>query len=423
MPFLKEELLHHIWQHRLFSSQWLRTVDGQSVEVIRSGELNTDAGPDFRNSRIKVDGTEWAGNVEIHIRSSDWLKHNHQTDPAYANIILHVVFEDDLKQSLGSFPTLELKGLISDQILRRYENLNNSSDELPCGKQFLEVPELVRNAWFDSLLIGRLQRKSEWMNALVDECHGDLEQAFMVVLFRSFGMKVNAEPFEQLAKQTSWKVLAKHRDSLFQLEAILLGNAGFLVNPKDEYSQQLNKEYDFLQYKYDLKPLDKKLWKFLRLRPANFPTVRIAQLAVLFQKTGAFLRWFSSQTENIEPKTLSVLPSAYWETHYHFGSESAPKSKRIGTTMAQNILINAVAPFLFVLAHREAKPELQDRSLAILQQLEAEKNVKVNAFTNQGLMVQNAAESQALIELKTNYCDHKKCLACSMGATILKREL
>jgi hypothetical protein len=423
MPFPKEELLHHIWQHRLFSSQELRTVDGQSLEILRSGELNSDAGPDFRNSRIKVDRTKWAGNIEIHVRSSDWFKHNHQTDLAYSNIILHVVFEDDLKESLGSFPTLELKGLVSDQILKRYENLNNSSDELPCGKQFLEVPELVRNAWFDSLLIGRLQRKSEWMNSLVDECHSDLEQAFMVVLFRAFGMKVNAEPFEQLAKKTSWKVLAKHQDNLFQLEAILFGNAGFLENPKDEYSEWLKKEYDFLRHKYDLKPLDKKLWKFLRLRPANFPTVRIAQLAALFQRKGAFFRWFSNQSETIELKTMNVLPSEYWQTHYNFGTESNSKSKRIGTTMAQNILINAVAPFLFVSAHREAKTELQDRSLAILQQLDAEKNVKVNVFADLGLEVRNAAESQALIELKTNFCDHRKCLTCSIGATILKREL
>ena len=418
----KEELLHHIWQHRLFSSQGLKTVEGQSLEILKSGELNTDSGPDFRNSRIKVEGTEWAGNVEIHVRSSDWLRHNHQADSAYANIILHVVFEDDLDESLGSFSTLVLKDLVSDQVLGRYENLNNSSDTIPCGTQFLEVPELVRNAWFDSLLIGRLQRKSEWMSSLADECNGDLEQTFMIVLFRAFGMKVNAEPFEQLAKQTSWKVLSKHRDSLFQLEAILFGNAGFLENPKDEYSEQLKKEYGFLQHKYDLKPLDEKVWKFLRLRPANFATVRIAQLAALFQTTGALYRWFSNQTNDVQLKPLGVLPSEYWKTHYSFGAESSSKLKRIGTTMARNILINAVAPFLFVSAHREAKPELQDRGLTLLEQLEAEKNVKVNAFANQGLKVRTAAESQALIELKTNFCDNKKCLICSIGANILKRE-
>ena len=423
MSAFKEELLHHVWQHRLFNSQELKTVDGQRLEILKAGELNTDAGPDFRNSRIKVGGTEWAGNIEIHVRSSDWLRHNHQTDSSYSNIILHVVFEDDLTESLGSFPTLELKGLVSDQILRRYENLNNSLDELPCGTQFLEAPELIRNAWFDSLLIGRLQRKSEWMSALVDECHGDLEQAFMIVLFRAFGMKVNAEPFEQLAKRTPWKVLSKHQDNLFQLEAILFGNAGFLANPKDEYSEQLKKEYDFLQHKYELKPLDEKTWKFLRLRPANFPSVRIAQLAALFQKTGAFFRWFSNQADETQLKALAILPSAYWKTHYNFGTESKSKTKRIGTTMARNVLINAVAPFLFVSAHREAKPELQDQALTLLQQLDAEQNVKVNVFSDLGLEVKNAADSQALIELKTNYCDHKKCLFCSIGANILKREL
>lgn len=422
MYYLKEELLHHVWQHRLFSSQELKTVDGQLVEVLKPGELNTDSGPDFRNSRIKVGGTEWAGNIEIHIQSSDWLRHNHQTDPSYSNIILHVVFEDDLDESLGSFPTLELKGFVSDQILRRYENLNNSLDELACSTQFLEVPELIRNAWLDSLLIGRLQHKSEWMNALVDECNGDLEQAFMVVLFRAFGMKVNAEPFEQLAKRTPWKVLSKHQDNLFQLEAILFGNAGFLANPKDEYSEQLKKEYDFLQHKYELKPLNQKLWKFLRLRPANFPPVRIAQLAALLQNTGAFFRWFSNQTNQAQIQALSISPSAYWKTHYNFGPESKPKSKRIGTTMARSMLINAVAPFLFVSAHRQAKPELQDHALTLLQQLEGEKNVKVNVFADLGLEVKNAAESQALIELKNNFCDHKKCLTCSIGANILKQE-
>lgn len=422
MPYPKEELLHHIWQHRLFSQNELKTVGGQQLQILRPGELNTDAGPDFRNVRMKIDGTEWAGNVEVHVRSSDWLRHNHQHDSNYANIILHVVFEDDLKESLGSFPTLELKPFVSDQILRRYENLSSSTSELPCGKQFLDVPELVRNAWFDSLLIGRLQRKSEWMHSLVDECEGDLEQAFMVALFRSFGMKVNAEPFEELAKLTSWKVLTKHQDNLFQLEAILFGNAGFLESPKDDYQRKLKQEFDFLKHKYGLVPMEMKRWKFLRLRPANFPTVRIAQLAALFHATGAFYRWFSGQPEKIELQKLKVHPSSYWKTHYNFGTESASRSKQLGSSMAQNMLVNAVAPFLFVTAQREAKPELQDRALSILQQLSAEKNVKVNAFAELGLKVQNAAESQALIELKTNFCDLKKCLICSIGANILKTD-
>lgn len=421
MPTFKEELLHHIWQHQLFSSQALQTVDGQAVEIIRPGRLNTNAGPDFTNARIKVANTEWAGNIEIHIYSSDWLRHNHQANPSYSNIILHVVFEDDLKQPLGAFPTLELKNYISDQVLKRYKYLRNSTHELPCDAHFLEVPGLITMAWLDALLIARLQRKSEWMSALVEEANADLEQAFMMVLFSAFGMKVNAQPFQQLAKQTPWKVLAKHQDNCFQLEAILFGNAGFLENLTDSYAHQLQKEYAFLQHKYGLKPLDKSQWKFLRLRPANFPTVRLAQLAALFHKTGPFYHWFTNQRHVQNHAALQVEPSSYWQTHYTFGTKSAVKTKRIGKTMVNNILINAFAPFLFVSAQRHAKPMLQEKALSLLQQLPAEKNVKVKPFALAGLAVNNAAESQALIELKTNYCNHKKCLSCSIGATILKR--
>lgn len=422
MSFIKEELLHHIWQHRLFSHNGLLTTDQQTIEVLKPGVLNTDAGPDFKNARLRINGTEWAGNVEIHICSSDWLKHQHQHDAAYGNIILHVVFENDLQAPLGAFPTLELKHAVSDQLLRKYQNLSSSPEAIPCGKQLLDVPELVRNAWFDSLLVGRLQRKSAWMHTLVDTCDGDLEQAFMCVVFSAFGMKVNAEPFEQLAKSTSWKILVKHQDNLFQLEAILFGNAGLLEAPKDEYQRQLKKEYDFLQHKYSMQPMEKEQWKFLRLRPANFPTVRIAQLAALFHRTGAFFRWFSGQTDTVQMQDLAVSTSAYWVTHYNFGKESAAKPKQIGATMARNIIINAVAPFLFVSAVRNGKPALQETAFSLLQRLASEKNVKVNAFEQHGLKVQNAAESQALIELRTNYCDHKKCLICSIGANILKRD-
>lgn len=420
MPFIKEELLHHIWQYRLFSQRELRTVDGEVVEILKPGTHNSNAGPDFQNARVRLAGTEWVGNVEIHIRSSDWLRHSHQHDASYSNIILHVVFEDDLKEPLGKFPTLELRDLVSDQVLRRYESLSRPSEELPCANQLMEVPELNRTAWFESLLIARLQRKSEWTSRLVEGKNGDLEQAFTAVVFRAFGMKVNAEPFEQLAKRISWKVLSKHQDNLFQLEALLFGAAGLLSDAKDEYQNGLKKEFDFLSRKYSIEPLNASVWKFLRLRPANFATIRLAQLAALFYATGAFFKWFSNQDE-IGLDKLMVEPSVYWKTHYNFGVESKPKLKRIGKTMARNIIINAVAPFLFVSAHREGKPAFQEKALALLEQLDAESNVKVNAFSKHGLEVRNAAMSQALIELKSNYCDHNKCLNCSIGANILRR--
>jgi hypothetical protein len=244
----------------------------------------------------------------------------------------------------------------------------------------------------------------------------------MAVLFRAFGMKVNAEPFELLAQATPWKVLGKHQDNLFQLEAILFGNAGFLEDPKDDHQLQLKTEYDFLRHKYDLRPMDRKLWKFLRLRPANFPTLRIAQLAALFQRTGAFLNWFSRPQMHLELEALRVIPSEYWRTHYSFGVETKRSAKQIGAAMAQQLVINSVVPFLFVTAQREARPELRDSSLAILQQLKPEQNSKVQCFERSGMRPTNAGETQALIELKTNYCDHKKCLICSIGANILKRD-
>ncbi|MFT4544301.1 MAG: hypothetical protein ACI9UR_001557 [Bacteroidia bacterium] len=422
MPHLREDLLQHIWQHRLFDSQNLKTTEGFKVEVIRPGELNSNAGPDFLNSRLKIGETEWAGNVEIHVRASDWLRHKHQHDSNYENIILHVVFENDLEESLGTFPTLELKNLISNQVLTRYDLFVNASDEVPCGKQFMEVPALIRNGWMDTLVVSRLQRKSEWIDQNIDENAGDLEQAFQVVLFRAFGMKVNSEPFELLAKNTLWKVLAKHQNNLLQLEAILFGNAGFLENPEYEYQAKLSKEYEFLRHKYGLEPMDRNLWKFSRMHPKNFPSLRIGQLAALFFETGAFFKWFGGKDVPDLLSALMIEPSQYWQTHYRFGKEFPTVGNRLGMSMAQNILINVLAPFLFILSERETKMELKEQAMALLEQLKPESNKKTRPFAKFGFRPNNAMESQALIELKTNFCDHKKCINCRIGANILKRE-
>jgi hypothetical protein len=422
MPLPREELLHHIWQHRLFNQTNLQTTDGRSLEVLRPGTLNQDAGPDFSNVRLRIDGVEWAGNVEIHIRTSDWLKHGHQTDNQYSSIILHAVFENDLEEALGNFPTLVLKPYVSDQLLKRHENLVGSKAQLPCGNLLLDVPELVRNGWFDSLLVERLQRKSEYVNKLIEDCNGDLEQAFQMLVFRTMGMKVNADAFEQLGRTIPWKVLAKHQNSLGQLEAILFGVSGLLSNTGDEYQKGLIKEFSFLQHKYGLGVLDNSRWKFLRLRPSNFPTIRIAQLAALIHHIGPLLNWFSSFNPNQDFRKLKVHPSTYWETHYTFGKTSSPKPKRIGESAINNLIINAVAPFFFVQAKRQAKPELHERAIDLLQSLRPEQNTKTKAFADVALKVQSAADSQALIELKSNYCDHKKCLICSIGINILKQE-
>jgi hypothetical protein len=422
MPYLKEELLHHIWQHRLFNQKGLKTTDGLDLTILMPGVLNVNAGPDFRGARIVVNGIEWAGNVEIHVRSSDWKKHDHQNDKAYENIILHVVFEDDLDEPVGLFPTLKLQGQISDQIIARYESLFGIKRDLPCGQQFMEVPELIRNGWIDSLLVARLQKKAEWLDKLFEVVHGDVEQVFQIAIFRAFGMKVNAIAFELLGLITPWKTIGKYKDNLFQLEAILFGNAGFLSSPEEEYQIKLSKEFDFIENKHGIGGLNTILWKFSRMHPKNFPTIRIAQLAALIHKRGQLLSWFGEKEPKELIEDLLVEPSEYWRSHYRFGKQFPTKGNRVGEEMARNILINAYVPFCIVMSQRNARMDLQDRAIQILEGLKPEKNSRTRVFEDVGFKPKNAAESQALIELKTSYCDRKNCLNCGIGANILKRE-
>lgn len=421
MPYPKEELLHHIWQYRLFDQSNLKTTHGEPVTVLKPGSVNTDAGPDFTAARLKIGEAEWSGNVEIHVRASDWLKHRHQENPDYSNIILHVVFEDDLNESLGAFSTLLLKPHVSDQILLRYEQLITRNEGLACGYQFLDVPTPILTSWIDSLLVERLKRKSEAIQLVIEKTDGDLEQAFQAILFRAFGMKVNAEPFQQLGESLHWKVLAKYQDNLLQLEALLFGVAGFLEKPVDSYHENLKSEFDFLRAKHGLEALKGFSFKFARMHPSNFPTIRIAQLAAMFLQTGQFLRWFSAKQATDLLDQLLISPSIYWQSHLNFGKPSSTHGNRIGSTMARNVIINVLVPFLFVQADRESKPELQEKALETLENLKPESNAKTRKFKDVGFSCTSAYESQGLIELYSNYCEHKKCLSCSVGANILKR--
>lgn len=422
MPYPKEELLHHIWQHRLFDASSLVSTEGEGIDIIRPGRLNSDAGPDFSAARLKIGEAEWSGNVEIHVRSSDWLKHSHQHDSNYSNIILHVVFEDDLIESLGAFPTLELKPFVSDQVLGKYQMLVGVNNGLACGRQFTEVPNPVLTNWLDSLLVKRLKRKSESIQTAIEKTEGDLEQAVQMVLFRSFGMKVNAEPFEHLGMSVPWKILAKYQDNLLQLEAILFGYAGFLNEPIDDYHRSLAAEFRFIQNKHGGVSMPKTMFKFSKMHPKNFPTLRLAQLAALYHRTGQFLRWFANREVEETLRLLQVQPSDYWQTHYRFGKAFEKPGNRLGSSMANNILINVLAPFLFVQAERESKQDLKEKAFETLEVLRPELNAKTRKFKDIGYKCSSAFESQALIELYAHYCEYKKCLSCNIGASILKRE-
>lgn len=420
-----EDFLHYIWTFKLFNTQEIKTVQNESIKILKSGQHNTDAGPDFFNTQIQIGETMWAGNVEIHINSSDWLKHRHQKDNAYNNVVLHVVYHHDvdITNSNGNvIPTLELKQLIDPKLISNYKQLISSKNWIACSNQIKQVDQFVLQNWLERLVFERLERKSIEIAQTLLLNKNDWEETFYQVLFKYFGLKVNSEPFHLLAKNTPLKIIEKHRN-LFVIEALLFGQAGFLVDKKDdEYFQRLKKEYHFLQSKFNLTLLDKSLWKLLRLRPANFPTLRIAQLAhLLSNEPRIFSKILAIDSVKELQQFFSLTASSYWNNHYQFGVEQKVSSqKRTGKLMIDSLIVNVVVPMLFVYASSKQDEELKNKAVRFLEELKAEKNTIMLNFEKLGVKSRNAMQSQALIELKSNYCSHKKCLHCSIGNYLLK---
>lgn len=419
---MKESILHYVWQNKLFVSQEIKTTDGERVEIIDVGRINTDAGPDFFNAKIKIGDTLWAGNVEIHTVSSEWNKHNHQQDKAYDSVILHVVLQadSDVYRIDGTkIPQLELK--FPQQIETNYELLFSQQKWIPCADKIDQVPSIVIQSWKNALLTERLEQKMSAIESLLNENNRHWEEAFYITLARSFGFGTNSQAFESLAKSLPLSVLGKHKDQLFQLEALLFGQAGLLdLETYDDYSANLKKEYEFLRAKYELNPLEKSQWKLLRLRPDNFPHVRIAQFAVLIHSS---TKLFSKITENPNLAYIRTLfayeTSTYWKANYLFGRESKVRTKRLGEQSINGLIINTVVPFLFCYADQKKNDDLKDRALQILEQLESEQNAIITGWRSLGLHVDNAFDSQSLLQLKKSYCDEKKCLRCRIGHKIL----
>lgn len=422
---ITEDFLHYIWNFKLFNTNDLKTTNKETIQILKSGQHNTDAGPDFFNAQIKLENTLWAGNVEIHINSSDWVKHHHETDNAYNNVILHVVYHHDreIKNANGNaIPTLELKNLIDLKLILNYEQLISSKNWIPCSNQIHSVDEFVINNWLERLVFERLERKSIEIEATLIKNKNDWEETFYQLLFKYFGLKVNAEPFLLLAKNTSLKIIEKHKNS-FTVEALLFGQAGFLTeNMEDEYFKRLKKEYQFLNSKFSLVPLDKSLWKFLRLRPANFPTIRIAQLAnLLVHEPRLFSKIIAINSVQEIRQLFELTASKYWDNHYQFGvTQKKSITKRTGKLMIDSLIINVIVPMLFVYATTTQNEELKNKAIQFLEKLTSEKNTILLNFEKLGVKSNNALQSQALIELKTNYCFQKKCLNCSIGNNLVK---
>ena len=416
---MTERLLQFIWQFQYFNKSELVTEAGESVQIIFPGQYNTNQGPDFSDSKIKIGKTIWAGSVEIHIKTSDWKKHNHQDDKNYTNVILHVVWEDDRVSS--NVPVVELKDRVSKILLLRYEELMSSSAFIPCEKCVASVREIVWKSWKDRLLAERLMRKSKTIETYLQQNNYHWEETFWWLLARNFGMKVNADAFEAVAKSVSINILAKHKSQIIQLESILLGQAGLLEGKfSEDYPNLLQREYKFLKEKYKLKPIHLPL-HFLRMRPGNFPTIRLAQLATLISESAhLFSKIKEAKSVKEISKCFDVTANDFWHYHYRFDETSAFKKKKLGTTMINNIIINTVVPVLFAYGSYHDENKYKEKALKWLEVTTAESNSITKGFQQLGIENKNAFDSQALIELKNEYCNKKRCLDCSVGNAILK---
>ena len=398
----------------------LQTNDAQSLQVIQPGIYNTNQGPDFLNAQIRIGGTLWAGSVELHIHTSDWNEHKHSDDPNYSNVILHAVWDNDTELGL-SFPTLELKGLVPKILLHKYELLMQGAQFIPCENQIAQVDALTILSWKQRLLIERLQQRAGHIKRSLDQNNMHWEEILWWMLARNFGLKVNSGSFEKIAQSIPVKLLAKHRAQLIQLEALLMGQAGLLDgNFEEAYPIMLQKEYRFLQKKYTLKKVHAPLY-FLRMRPANFPTIRLAQLAALIHKTEQL---FSVIKETVSlheiKKIFSVTANDYWHYHYVFDEPASFRKKTLGRQMTDSILLNAIVPVLYTYGYLSNNESCQNKALDWMEHINAEKNSITEAFRKLGLENRSAADSQALIQLKHEYCDRKRCLQCAIGNKILK---
>jgi len=422
---LPEDFLHYLWKFRLFRQQGLGTITGEPLEILDTGMHNLHAGPDFEGARIRIGDTVWAGNIEIHIRSSDWNKHRHQHDRAYDNVILHVVaiHDMDITRTDGTYiPVLSLQGLIPIRLSQNYRDLAESMDWIPCSRQIGKVDPLYIRNWLQRVGIERLEEKAENIYRVLDEYKGSWDDAFYVCLARNFGFRTNAMPFEMLARSLSRQLLDRYKNKSLYIEALVFGQAGFLDQEySDAYPELLRREYLFLRKKHSLVPLDNYLWKYMRLRPANFPNRRLAQFAaLLINSAHLFSRILEGKDVYQIRQMFMYLPvNAYWQDHSRFDASCAVSSAALGKQTADNILVNTVSPFLMAYGRMNGLSRYISASLNLLGILPPETNAIINCFKEAGLKPDSAFFSQSLMQLKKNYCDHKKCLSCGVGMKLL----
>ena len=425
---MTEAFLHYLWQHQMVAKS-LTTTDGQTVTVHRVGDLNRDAGPDFFNAHLTIDGVEWVGNIEVHLRSSDWNAHRHSQDKAYNNVILHVVYEHDCEIRLENNtipPTLELKRFIHPALVANYDSLTKPSDPtgIPCASRLPEVPALIVDSCLERMTVDRIEAKSHVVRCLLEESRGSWEQTCYWLMARYFGGKVNALPFELMAKATDQRLLARWKDNRCRIEALLLGQAGMLEGFfEDDYPRQLQADYEALRTGASLQPVDVYLWRFFRIRPSAFPTIRISQFANLVASSSNLFSTLLEMTDAGEmEKLFNCRASDYWDNHYRFDQATAKSTpKHMGRMQADLLIINAWVPLLFVYGEVRGQQHYKDQAIGLLQQLPAENNTIIRQFQAAGISPDNAAQSQALLQLKSVFCNDRQSLRCSIGHIIIKQ--
>lgn len=421
-----EKLMQYVWQHRLWVSGRMRTTDGRRVSVVDPGLLNTGSGPDFFNAKINIDGHMWAGDVEIHVRASDWHRHGHDSDPAYGSVVLHVVGDDDcvVRRHADGEPIPQIVMPCSPDFRRRYDSMvNNVYGELPCARELPSLPSVYISDWINALAHERLYVKSDRVLSYVEDSGGDWRNAAYITLARALGFKTNSEPFERLARALPLRRMLKHRDSPVTVEGMLFGMAGFLdgqtSNP-DHYVRRMIEEYRFMSAKFGMTAPGNMGWKMARMRPQNFPHRRLAYLAAMM------FDGFSAGSKAVNVETIEEARSlfrkdltGYWSRRYNFESEKAPDVHAMSESMIDSLVINVAVPLLHAYGVARDDDRRRERAVEMLQSIKAENNVYTRMFDRFGINCSDAYTSQALIQLRTCYCDSRKCLYCRIGHRLL----
>jgi len=421
---MKEEILHFIWEHQYFKIGQAITQDNFPIEVLNAGKPHINAGPDFEQAKLKIGTVEWNGDVEIHIKSSDWNAHHHQFDKAYNKVILHVVWQHDkevLREDGTQLPTLELKNLVSKTLLEKVNSLIDSISPIACSSQIGFVPEIIITGTIQRAFIQRLERKAEVITNELNKAHGDWDEVAYRFFMRQMGMKVNSEAFYELALIVPYSIIRKYAHSLLKIEALLFGASGMLpASSNEKYIIELEKEYKFLIHKHDFdRTINPVMWKFLRLRPANFPTLRLAQAASLLANSHSIFELFTEKTIAIKLAKWHV--SDYWKTHYKFSKKASQKVPTFGKASLSLLLINVVAPLLTAYGKSIDNNTYIEKSINLISQLKPEQNKIIKAWKELSIQANNSAETQGLIELYNENCHYKKCLHCGIGFNLLKK--